>query len=776
MGEWAVIANDTSISFDFTSPVFNDTGDFSYPFKLPVAQNVHFLKNIADPNGVVDLKKIHAKSAEIWFDGVQISSGKIEISDSIDFSSDNIEINVVAKQGEFNDLIDDLSCQDVPMRDKILLGNKISKVNMSGGTGFKDSLGNFHEADKTKHLDMVDFNCKYFKYNIQEAYPDAYYCNIDICCSKADEDGYALLPYYRLDTSPCFYVLYFLDCLFCHLDINFDKSDFFADKYPDFKRLAFVNFKAQFDEDKENTYSVPYKSTKVPDHQSDGHFYYPFEMEAIDQMRFYDYESIQPQEEDEWILQTRTIRRTVESVDMAYCYANPKNFPDQQVSDIIKDLKNAFGIKLNFSPRENSIRLFLLKDVFNDNEILTLDCQIIESPFISRTMQYGTILTYGSSEDTQYSYTMPDGTVSAQYGTYEAKKLSMGIIFHNDFSSILSMTRSKTDNNTHYDLSTGNAYRIKVDKDTGDNPQLFEVGAYVPFKQNVTDEDKAEKIEIKFQPVNVNDVYEYVKKTRNNSDRQQMLKVFSSQEMYAKEKNIQLYDASDKKKGDKFSLPTATGIMIDDKGVKVSDFDNDKDRRIYASVTVNGYNIKDISQSSDSSSDGTPIETETEYMLGFMRGSRKPHSDFSVVKDYDGEGNSSWQNNAQEYAFTPDSVDSFGNQYSYDSDYKSRLSLRLDARKVKKYDDDGTPQYYEANKDLGDRGLVQQLLAEYLYFKEHKAKITFSVKMSLVSLLNINYLKRYKIGNYIGFINKVSFSLSDDGISNCKIEMYCLNK
>ena len=132
--------------------------------------------------------------------------------------------------------------------------------------------------------------------------------------------------------------------------------------------------------------------------------------------------------------------------------------------------------------------------------------------------------------------------------------------------------------------------------------------------------------------------------------------------------------------------------------------------------------------------------------------------------------------NAQESAFTADSIDNFGNQYDYDSNYKNRLSLKLDARKVKKYDEQGNPEYYDINSELANRGLVQRFLSEYLYFKEHMVKVTFEVVIGVVELLNINYLKKYKIGNYIGFINKVSFSISNEGISNCKIEMYCLNK
>lgn len=770
MGEWAVLANDTSISMDFTSPVFNDNGDYSYPFKLPIAQNVHILKNIADPNGVVSLKNIHKQSAEIWLDGFQITAGIIEVSDSIDFSSGYMEININSQTGKFNELIDDLSCRNVPLREKILLGRKARKVHMSGGTLNRDDDGNVRVFDKTVVIDLPSFNCKYFKHNIELPYPDAYYCNIDICCPAEEKEGYALLPYYRLDTSPCFYVLYFLDCLFSYLDINFDNSAILTDNNRDLRRLAFVNFKAQFEEDKDNIIEIPYKSTKVVCDNPKGYFY-PFELTAEEWCRWWIKYGTPLGDKKRKYFTQKISRKNIETVETVYCYANSNNFPDQQVSDIIKDLSNAFGLKFLFDYTANTVRAFLLKDVFNDTETINMECDVLSSPCVTRVISYGTIVTYGDSDDTQYSYTMPDGTNSAEYTTEEQKKISNGIIYHRNYASILSMPRVKTDTNTHYDLTTGNAYRIKVNKDTGDAPQLFEVAAYAPYKQNVTDEDKAEKIQIKFKPVVVNDIYEFVNDTKENPETRQILNVYTSSNMYAKQAETVLYNSSDKKTKETALLPSFSGVLIDDTYTPEKKYSSDSDYHATANIKLTGYNI-----SSDLSALETPVETTSEYLLGFMRGSRNLYSNFSVVNDYDREGNMSWKMNAQESAFTADSIDNFGNQYDYDSNYENRLSLKLDARKVKKYDEEGNPEYYDINSELADRGLVQRFLSEYLYFKEHMVKVTFEVVIGVVELLNINYLKKYKIGNYIGFINKVSFSISNEGISNCKIEMYCLNK
>ena len=42
----------------------------------------------------------------------------------------------------------------------------------------------------------------------------------------------------------------------------------------------------------------------------------------------------------------------------------------------------------------------------------------------------------------------------------------------------------------------------------------------------------------------------------------------------------------------------------------------------------------------------------------------------------------------------------------------------------------------------------------------------------MADILNIDWTKRYKIGDYIGFINKYSYTINAEGMSDVELEMY----
>ena len=122
------------------------------------------------------------------------------------------------------------------------------------------------------------------------------------------------------------------------------------------------------------------------------------------------------------------------------------------------------------------------------------------------------------------------------------------------------------------------------------------------------------------------------------------------------------------------------------------------------------------------------------------------------------------------YAFTADSCDNFGRFFDYNGteeggvDQSGRFSLKLVAEK----------EGYPIGDNYRNRGLVSKFLSEYLYFMAHKKTVMLTVKMSITQIINIDFLKRYRIGNYVGFINKVSYSLTPNGIEDITIELYTL--
>lgn len=785
MDKWAVLPDDFTLDMVTTNPLFADDGEFSYPFQIPYTPNRHIFGVLSDPYGNVRLNKFHGQPAEIWFDGNQIFTGQMEMSDSVEFSEDKVSFNVVANNGSLKDKIDELSCRNVPLKDEITIGWRPKAVNLGGQTEFVDD-GKTYKIDRLKKLDVLDTHVMFPIENNAMAYPDYPYCNIDVCAPNAEDNntnqaedstgsGYAILPYNRLDSAPCFFVLYFLDCLFAHFDMAFDNSVLVRPVeeggFEDLKRLAFVNFKAQYEmgEDVE-----VWPARQLRRMTKAGNYYFPFNYAGYETLKYVG--MYYPGNETDTPYETtyiKKVQRTTESFDVVDCYATSDNFPDTDVSSVMDDLKNAFGIRFVYDQNRNTVTAVFVKDVMVDGEVLELDCNVMETPYVTRELNYGTKMSYGEDSDTAYDYTMPDGSIMAHYGSDEVKGMKGGVVLHDNYSTILSMTRSSTDTNTHYDLSTGNAYRIKVNEDTGGDPQIFEVGQFRPFRQNVSDEKKAQEISINFSPVATNDVYEFTHDTKP-SNRQQQLLVYSDAEIYNSCGKVPVFNKEGYEVGSEV-MPTSRG------NIATLD-DGDHGGRI--DLTLNGDDIIDISNGVDYNNATSALESsDAGYQLGFMRGMNVKDG-ISFSYNYDTEGNDSWVEVVDSYAFTADCIDAFGRSFDYNGNddggvgLAGRLSLCLETRKVKKYSEDGIPEYYDVAGadayDISHRGLVPKLLSEFMFFQEHKVTVTVPVYISLTTLRNINLLKRYRIGEHVGFINKISYKLSSSGVSDCIVEMFSM--
>lgn len=126
-------------------------------------------------------------------------------------------------------------------------------------------------------------------------------------------------------------------------------------------------------------------------------------------------------------------------------------------------------------------------------------------------------------------------------------------------------------------------------------------------------------------------------------------------------------------------------------------------------------------------------------------------------------------------------------------DKVERVSLKLKAEKKNPYHgaSASTPKYgrtddpYEHMTDedgyfpcTGDiaqrRGLYDQFYVEYAYWAIHRKVAHITARVELADILNIDFTKKYRIGDIVGFINKMSYTVSADGLSDVKFEMYYL--
>ncbi|MBR1800622.1 MAG: hypothetical protein IJ767_03900 [Bacteroidaceae bacterium] len=112
---------------------------------------------------------------------------------------------------------------------------------------------------------------------------------------------------------------------------------------------------------------------------------------------------------------------------------------------------------------------------------------------------------------------------------------------------------------------------------------------------------------------------------------------------------------------------------------------------------------------------------------------------------------------------------------------EGRFSLKPRAEKPNPNYDPSQPESSSNSKYLAitdplnaRRGLADVFYSEYSEFVRRRRIATLDLKIELSELLRIDFTKRYRIGDIVGFINKVSFNADKDGIADVKIEMYYL--
>lgn len=806
-GEWAVLPPNFSLKIMKTSPLFSDQGDFSYPFELPVVPNRHIFGPIADPMGFVRLREFHGLPAEIWFDGNQVFVGQTEISGEQTFSQrGKVSFNVVSNNGAFKDMIDGMNCRDVKPKEKIVIGWRPSGYirfsNQSAHFVFNygSTNGMFNTGVRVpydyKAVDLPNANILMRPFvNVTRPYPFPF-CNIRACAqrdapeenSSGDNDGYGYSILYadRPGSAPCFYVLYFIDCLAKQLGIFIDNSD--ITKYEDMKRLAMVNAFAQYKDD--------FGITEDPDYDD-------LPNSTAGKLKVKMSGSIQcsptQYQQTKSVKYNETATFDESDVRKIYCVATQKNFPNTDVKKLIDSLRNGFGVCIDYDQQTESGRMFFVKDVMRDTQVVEPHCTILEGGSLERYINNGYCVTYGQSDNDYFTYKMPkpfpngpdgydeekdpDGSIYFDwYEKYEEEHyfddITQSNIVEKKYIDIVSSSRLSTDTNTYYDKTTGNAYRMKVNKQTGKVSQMFEVGGYGDYVTSIVDDedDSAENIQLDFTPVVINDVWGFVAEEDygldgakpNDKEKQQLLAVwFDATLPYGGKKTIKIYDRNDENWEEE--------SLTQDDGYK----------SVYKIKRKTNIEIEVIAPDAYdfTSDDKSPLEDlDIGLQLGVMRGAGNDSKE-EIVTDYDDEGNDTWMDVIGNYNFTADCIDNYGRVFDYNgtseggASFQGRISLKLDARKVKEYDKDGNPVYFDvANKDVARRGLVPQLLEDFLYFKAHHVKVTLPVLMSLSTINNLQLLKWNRFGDYVGLIKQVNYELTESGLKNVTIELLVANK
>jgi hypothetical protein len=582
------------------------------------------------------------------------------------------------------------------------------------------------------------------------------YCNIGLCYQrydykKTDKDGnvtpaydeepeaqrgYEYMPPNRVNSAPCFYVIYWIRCLMKHLGIYVEENQMMD--VEDLRRLFFVNTKCDYVEPKKlrtadyNERFGRYKcssyirklipeyvnSEKNVDKEESGlkglNIKLTFGGVTVDASGGL---SIKVSEISKWSADDES--KYLDNNNYFHrAYATSECFPDADISEVIKAIESGFGIRFLFTDSYRRVRIVLLKNVFRSTDVQDIACNVTSQQKTENPIR-GFRMTYGDNKDnTEFFYKGFDDMLPKKkpYFTDDSDKHDYSFWDLNaDYSKIINKV-SAFDKTCYVTPNTGDAYGIKVDKDAKRydqlHPSLFEFAGYMDAEDgDCTGEDNTiDTINVGFVPAIVNDLN--MEDERKGVYRQRFA-LFVDETMRPRRYNYKdpddrdyfsdpsvVYDVDEiYREGSPAQSMTNDGIVMPgvfaiksdmyayDTGLKATlvlqnamipisvDASFDADGHIYE-----GYHLYLQDNFEPNDTGICPIEThDWGLTLGIMRGSG---DDAYVEASYDpddGEGNNTWDivpgSNATAH---PDTCDNYGNEWDYNG-YTRRIITKQDA-------------------------------------------------------------------------------------------------
>lgn len=704
---WCALKNGTSISIEMTSPLWNDSGSFSYTFAVPYTLNRHIFNASDSPESDVNLKTFRERF-DLYITGIGLLFGDVVCSsDEIDEDDDSVEIELRSGNATFEDAIDGKSLRDLDFGTDAEMGTyeKTEKVFTPEYVKYT-SIGNL---DRVYYPYKGDSGSVKAKFNESDIYPIKPFINIPVLVTGVEKETAKkplFLSIYRRYSSPCFFMLYVLKKVFSLVNLGIQSNE--LEDIEDFKRIIFINT------------SCKYKVESVSRNISGTHEFEPF---GTGKKYTFTYTGV------EWT---------------GNVYFTSENLPDTNISDFISSLKNAFGMRI--ISRENGLSsIILLRNVFRDTDTYTINMANVSSIKKIHEAKNDIVVCFSNNDGDEF-----------EYSDYDNPRV------YKDYESILlewNGTKEREDGEEELEKDvvlkisrdTGDFFRTKVDKEKYNEPQLFEVAQFLPYKVDGEGIDKSEdELTIDFNPI----------------------------------------------------IPTTTSnaiVVYSDTKVPAKTF--------YADVEIeyDSYNdlyaIDRAIQSYTLGYDYDRIKSLLEYDCGFTLGIVRSTPDGSYSNGYtivrtnaDGFGNDEWVKTLSTMEVTSDSVDVSGALYDYNGtdegigiDPSELISLKIwnnkqnfDPKNLVGEDEEGNSisgaAVYDNNPTgpLPNRGLVPQFLSEYLHFLKYRKKLVIVGEMEVVELTQIRWEKYYKIEGYRCLLNKISFDVSDEGIGLVTLEVYCI--
>ena len=424
--------------------------------------------------------------------------------------------------------------------------------------------------------------------NTDNPYDDSHpYCNTALCYQKygytrttvangtttTHEDyssepeaqrGYETMPANRVNSAPNFFVIYWIKALMKHLGIQIEENQMVD--VEDLRRLFFVNTNCAYREPKIIRGSNPDSGYTRYKFSDAGRLIAERTLENIKDDNPFgitskDIQIGTPTIEGQWgtISNVRCTNASIKVVDakrvdsdedyisnnsyLHDAFATSECFPNVDISEVIQAIESGFGVRFLFGDNFRRVRIVLLRNVFRNEEIQDIACEIISETKTENCIR-GFRMTYGDSEDTHFYYKgfadklphkKPIFVDDSDKHDYSHWNLAA------DYSKLINKI-SAFDKTCYVDPKTGDAYVIKVDKDAKRyddlRPSLFDCADFMDAEDgDCTGEDNTiETINVGFTPAIMNDVN--FEDERNNGSELQRFALFVDATMRARRPDL----------------------------------------------------------------------------------------------------------------------------------------------------------------------------------------------------------------------------------------------
>ena len=834
-GRSLTLENGFGLDIEERNPMFYQNEMNSWPVPVPLKRNRQLLGDIDNPHSDVSLKGLEQAPVSIIVEGMPFRSGYVNVQEGVEVT-DALSVNVDNGKRSLEDLIGDMTCQDVPLKDRIQIGEKIGNVRVSVDyeytvkVVYPEKKGTDEEVEHTAtdHVEgEFEPQALGFSYpgiceveseatqvarkrgeqaykngetviepqeavsfiNVTDAYPYKPYCNARIAYKHIGikEDGTSSgelvsvedrdlnapeerYPYWMLDAKRpqsgiCFYVRYFLDCLFTYLGVSYDLSA--LDAVEDLNHLCFFTTHCKY------TTEIAHGSDETPFfHKVSTHDYtkpqgiirgFNYEKgiaavlvdwktyaeDSFNQELFSDInnwlssrgcggelsipwpETKQVQDffysknggeqkkivvgvdDVQGINIDAKITRGEVSANILSMWATSDNFPEESVKTVLDSLEASFGIKFSYDYEQNKVTAYLMRDVFRSQAApIDLLGNVLSITRVTEKVM-GVRMRYSAESDSkEQRQNVKKGVknydTDYDYIDYRPDTLVTDL----DYKQI---TEEKPVENlkTYIDLHTGNAYRWKASEDALESGEykcsLFEVGTFKGVELGDCSEryqDFIKEFTSSFIPVPFNDV--------NYRMRDIYVAAGSSVASYTYQGDT--YEISRiNSESDMSHMLLSAYVDEEMEHEFVEQFINNALPSTYANLYLTERLKMRESYDPTKTDDGnSPLQHyDWGLSIALMQGGGTDGYMQIYDTNYDLLGNSRWRNVAGEYALTSDSMSPMGEVYDYNGDREGlgggeRFSLKISAVKPFLYYIDAggachiTKDLTQEGKDVGD--------------------------------------------------------------------------